>query len=99
MATRAGANPPAATTWRVPDAPARPTFGEITAHEIEVFWKPLPFDGNTNHENFARREGSSPRTAARTTSLALQTGVLRRWYTRTIRPMSTTQTRWIQTGA
>ena len=55
-----GANPPAATTWRVPDAPARPTFGEITAHEIEVFWKPPPFDGNTNHENFARREGSSP---------------------------------------
>ena len=55
-----GANPPAATTWRVPDAPARPTFGEITAHEIEVFWKPPPFDGNTNHENFARREGTSP---------------------------------------
>ena len=54
-----GANPPAATTWRVPDAPMQPTFGEILAHSIEVFWKPPPFDGNTNHENFARREGAT----------------------------------------
>lgn len=45
-----GSNRPAAVTWRVPDAPAAPTFGTITENSIEVFWKPPPFDGNTNHE-------------------------------------------------
>ena len=45
-----GSNVPAATTWRVPDAPASVTFGEILADSVEVKWKPPPFDGNTNHE-------------------------------------------------
>jgi hypothetical protein len=45
-----GSHAPAATTWRVPDAPASVTFGEVLATSVEVIWKPPPFDGNTNHE-------------------------------------------------
>ena len=41
---------PGAVTWRVPDAPAAPTFGTVTETTVEVHWNPPNFDGNTNHE-------------------------------------------------
>ena len=41
---------PGAVTWRVPDAPAAPTFGTITETTVEVHWNPPSFDGNSNHE-------------------------------------------------
>jgi hypothetical protein len=41
---------PGAVTWRVPDAPAAPTFGTITETTVEIHWNPPNFDGNSNHE-------------------------------------------------
>ena len=63
-----GSNNPAVTTWRVPDAPMKPYFGEVLATSIEVKWYPPPFDGNTNHENFAKVEGVYDSDPAYTTS-------------------------------